>query len=258
MEQKYQETTIGKIEYTMRKGTPLVVFLNSFGSFDTAQSFSTVIRKLPADYGVFAPDYLNTGFSGKSLKPYTLTDEAIEIAKIINSFNAERVIIVAHSLGGVYAFQMRNKVKNLSALVEIEPTTREIILNPPQEKSYLEKKNAAVSEEFIHNKINTLFPETEATEFWQTTDENSAKFDEAASQNAMAAMENDEFWQGNDKSNADLPVIIFTETYRKDEYRRSEYFNDNPQSKIIPLGSFHYLHWEYPKEVANAIIDLSK
>ena len=37
------ETELGKINFVYRKGDPLVVFLNGFGSFDTAQSFSKVI-----------------------------------------------------------------------------------------------------------------------------------------------------------------------------------------------------------------------
>ena len=68
--------------------------------------------------------------------------------------NAKNVIILAHSIGGVYAFQVRDKVKNLKAFVGIEPTDREIILNPPQEKAYLKRnKNETISEKFIHQKI---------------------------------------------------------------------------------------------------------
>lgn len=72
--------------------------------------------------------------------------------------NAKNVIILAHSIGGVYAFQVRDKVKNLKAFVGIEPTDREIILNPPQEKAYLERnKNETISEKFIHQKYLIYF-----------------------------------------------------------------------------------------------------
>ncbi|MBA1392500.1 alpha/beta hydrolase [Lactobacillus sp. XV13L] len=241
----------------MRKGNPLIVFLNSFGSFDTAQSFSQVIGALPEDYGLFAPDYLNTGFSGKSTAPYTLTDEASELAKIINEFKAESVIVVAHSIGGIYAFQMRDKISHLRAFVTIEPTTREIILNPPKEEAYL-KAGSISSNDFIHNKMNELFPAQEAAAFWRTTEETSNKFDEAASQNAVEAMQNDEFWRSTAKFEDTVPTIIVTEAYRKAEYARSEYFNHHAASKIIALGSFHYIQWEYPKEIAAVIVNLSK
>ena len=95
------ETELGKINFAYRKGDPLVVFLNGFGSFDTAQSFSKVIEAWPNKYGYFASDYLNSGFSGKSLKDYTVSDEAAKLAKIINDLKAGKVIILAHSIGGV-------------------------------------------------------------------------------------------------------------------------------------------------------------
>ncbi len=98
MQRKDVETELGKINFVYRKGEPLIVCLNSFGSFDTAQSFLKIIDSLPENYGIFAPDYLNSGFSGKSLKGYTIADEANELASIINTFKAKRVIILAHSI----------------------------------------------------------------------------------------------------------------------------------------------------------------
>ena len=150
MQIQKENTELGQIEYAFRTGEPLIVLLNCFGSFDTIQNFSQVLKYLPKDLEIFAPDFLNTGYSGKSIKSYSITDEA----KIINKLNAKNVIILAHSIGGVYAFQVRDKVKNLKAFVGIEPTDREIILNPPQEKAYLERnKNETISEKFIHQKI---------------------------------------------------------------------------------------------------------
>ena len=37
-----------------------------------------------------------------------------------------------------------------------------------------------------------------------------------------------------------------------------EYFNQNSESKIIPMGTFHYIQWEYPHEIADILISLSK
>ncbi|BDR59769.1 alpha/beta fold hydrolase [Lactobacillus xylocopicola] len=257
MEKAYLNTSIGKIEYTIRSGNPLIVFLNSFGSFDTAQSFSRVIKELPEHFGIFAPDYLNTGFSGKSTAPYTLSNEAAELAKIINGLNAEAVIVVAHSIGGVYALQMSKQIDRLRAFVGIEPTTREIFLNPPQEAAYLKKEREAEdSEEIIYCKITDLFSAEEAEEFWQTTAENSDKFDETANQNAVNAMQMDRFWQDSNRLDDSIPAIIVTESYRQEEYERSEYFNHNAGSKVVALGSFHYIQWEYPEEIRKLIVSL--
>ncbi len=250
MQIQKENTELGQIEYAFRTGEPLIVLLNCFGSFDTIQNFSQVLKYLPKDLEIFAPDFLNTGYSGKSIKSYSITDEA----KIINKLNAKNVIILAHSIGGVYAFQVRDKVKNLKAFVGIEPTDREIILNPPQEKAYLKRnKNETISEKFIHQKIFDLFSETEAKTFWQTIEKNEAHFNDQDDQHLMNAMKKDVFWFNQDKWNDSIPTIIITEKYRMSEYERSEYFNQNSESKIIPMGTFHYIQWEYPHEIADIL-----
>lgn len=256
MDKKYYATKLGPIAYAGKEGKPLIVFLNVFGTMDTEQNFAKVIARLPKEYGIFAPDYLNTGFSGKSNEPYSLTTEADELATIINGFNAAKVIIVAHSVGGVYAFQMQAKIKNLHALIFIEPTTREIILDPPKEKSYLDHdKETADTDQFIHDKIFALFSDRKANDFWQTTLANEARFDEQSEQELASAIEDDGFWQSSKKLDGKVPVTIFTEAYRQKEYERSEYNNQN--AKIIPLGTFHYIQWEYPEEIAQEIISAS-
>lgn len=256
MKRQESITNLGTISYSIKEGNPLIVLLNGFGSFDTEQTFSKIITELPEHYGVLAPDYLNSGFSGRSLKKYTISDEAKILADIINSQNAKKVILVAHSIGGVYAFHLQNKIKNLAAIVAIEPTTRQIILNPPKSREYLShEENNSV--DFIHDKIYELFDKKSADQFWKTTENNSSKFDEAANQEAFDAMNNDQFWSRKDKISNDIPMVIVTEPYRQKEYQQSEYFNENANSKITALGSFHYIHWENAKEIVNYIVKLN-
>lgn len=248
------ETELGKIDFAYRKGDPLVVFLNGFGSFDTAQSFSKVIEALPNKYGYFASDYLNSGFSGKSLKDYTVSDEATKLAKIINDFNAKIVIILAHSIGGVYAMQMKDKINNLKAFVGIEPTTREIMLNPPKEPAYIEKnKNMAKLQEKIEADLREIFTPEENKKFWTTTEQNAKKFDEKDNLKAQAAYENDSFWKNTTRISDRTPSVVITEKYRENEYMRSEYVSNNSQSKVVVMGDSHYIHFEYPKKIAEIV-----
>lgn len=256
MKRQEKITSLGKINYSVRKGNPLIVFLNGFGSFDNEQSFARVITKLPKSFGILAPDYLNSGFSGRSTKPYTIFQEADEIATLINSQQAQRVILVAHSIGGVYAYYLQHQVVNLAAIIGIEPTTREVILNPPAEyAAYAQGKDSV---EFIHAQINKFFGQKNADNFWQTTEKNSEKFDQKALKNASDALEKDEFWQGQGKLGNNVPVAVITEAYRQKEYERSEYFNSHPHSKIVTFGSFHYIQWEYPEKIADLIKEYAK
>lgn len=257
MKRKEVETEFGKINIAYKEGKPLIVYLNGFGSFDTAQSFQKVIDSLPNNYGVFAPDYLNSGFSDKSLKNYTIIDEANQLAKIINNVKANKVIILAHSIGGVYAMQMKDKVNNLKAFIGIEPTTREIILNPPKEKNYIEKsKSIDKLEKQIKNDLARILTPEENEEFWNTTEQNAAKFDEKDNQNAQSSLENDSYWKSDMRMDDDIPSIIITEEYREEEYKRSEYHTSNPKSKIISLGDYHYIHLEYPEKITDIVGDI--
>ena len=100
-------------------------------------------------------------------------------------------------------------------------------------------------------KINTFRPLTK--DEVQTTEKNEAHFNDQDDQHIMNAMKKDVFWFNQDKWNDSIPTIIITEKYRMSEYERSEYFNQNSESKIIPMGTFHYIQWEYPHEIADIL-----
>lgn len=257
MKRKSSKAELGEINFAYQEGEPLIVYLNGFGDFDTAQSFLKVMDSLPKNYGIFAPDYLNSGFSGKSLKKYTLTDEANQLAKIINALGAEKIIILAHSIGGVYALQMKDKVKNLKAFIGIEPTTREIILNPPKDAAYIEnsKSMEEVQQHIKDDLAKNLTPE-ENKDFWNTTEQNTNKFNDEDNQIALDALKNDSYWRSNVSLSDDIPSIIITEEYQEKEYKHSEYYTDNSKSKVVPLGDYHYIHFEYPKEVSDIVKDI--
>lgn len=259
MKRKEVETELGKINFAYQEGDPLIVYLNGFGSFDTAQSFQKVIDSLPDSYGIFAPDYLNSGFSGKSLEKYTIADEANQLAKLINTMGAKRVIILAHSIGGVYAMQMKDKFNNLKAFVGIEPTTREVVLDPPQEAAYIEKsKDMDKLEDQIKSDLARILTSEENEDFWNTTEQNVEKFDEKDNQNAQDSLENDSYWKSNLRLDDDIPSIIITEEYREEEYKRSEYVSNNSKSKVISMGDYHYIHFGYPKEIASIVEEVDK
>ncbi|GAA3637656.1 hypothetical protein GCM10022297_15090 [Lactobacillus hamsteri] len=147
---------------------------------------------------------------------------------------------------------MQNKIHNFKIFIGIEPTTREIILNPPKEKAYIEKQKEVVNlEKQIRENIDKIFSSEDANSFWKTTEKNSDKFDEAANKNAEESLNNDLFWKSKTTLNKEIHSIIITEEYRQKEYERSEYFNDN--SEIITMGSFHYIQFEKPTEIAKII-----
>ncbi|WP_367561246.1 alpha/beta hydrolase [Streptococcus iniae] len=49
----------------------------------------------------------------------------------------------------------------------------------------------------------------------------------------------------------ELPIYIVTQSFRLNEYRYSEYFND--KTEIISIGTNHYLHWTEAEEISNLL-----
>ena len=155
--------------------------------------------------------------------------------------------------------QMKDKINNLKAFVGIEPTTREIILNPPKDPAYIEKnKEMSKLQEKIEADLKEMFTPEENKDFWATTEQNAQKFDAQANQNAQAAYENDSYWKNNLKLENEIPSVIITEKYRENEYKRSEYLSNNSKSKVVVLGEYHYIHFEYPKKIAEIVEEIAE
>lgn len=48
-------------------------------------------------------------------------------------------------------------------------------------------------------------------------------------------------------------MFLLTEKYRENEYKRSEYVSNNSKSEVVTLGDSHYIHFEYPKKIAEIV-----
>lgn len=75
--------------------------------------------------------------------------------------------------------------------------------------------------------------------------------------NAQAAYENDSFWKDSTRISDKIPSVVITEKYRENEYKRSEYVSNNSKSKVVSLGDSHYIHFEYPKKIAEIVEEVT-
>lgn len=199
LETKQSPTSLGTFKISYRKpqaSAPLVVFLSGMGQFDTAETFVQVISALPASFGIFAIDYLSSGYSGVPTKDYTVAEEAQTIATLINEYNKTEssVILVAHSIGGIYALLLAPYVRHLNGFVGIEPTTREVVVNPPQEPEYL--KAAALEatwtpvdfEKWLKDHSQKEFSPAQHQQIWRTYQASVARLTEIDSQRMQGLM----------------------------------------------------------------------
>ena len=107
--------------------------------------------------------------------------------------------------------------------------------------------------EKIEADLREIFTPEENKKFWTTTEQNAKKFDEKDNLNAQAAYENDSFWKNTTRISDKTPSVVITEKYRENEYKRSEYVSNNSQSKVVVMGDSHYIHFEYPKKIAEIV-----
>ncbi|KRN26874.1 hypothetical protein IV36_GL001453 [Liquorilactobacillus mali] len=244
----------------MRTGKTLIVFLSGASGFDTFDNFVPIITRLPKNVGILAIDYLNSGLSSLTKKVYVLEEDITNLAAIIEKQTAKKVIIVAHSMGGILALPIANRIKNFNGFIGIEPTTREIFFNPPQEKGYVEqaKKFKNMTEEQLitnmQRQTKKNFSKEQNKLLWKHYYQDDQRDSESKS-----AQQQEELIQSVSKYekirfSQEIPVTIFTQKFRKEEYERSEYTTD--KTKIICVGDNHYLFWDFPEQVAAEIIKL--
>ncbi|MBO3091128.1 alpha/beta hydrolase [Schleiferilactobacillus harbinensis] len=261
---KMIETALGRFQIStnISDDGPLVVFLSGAGQFDTLATYHNVITQLPASVNWLTVDYLNTGYSGTAVKDYTLTDEARAIADIIHTQAAAGVILVAHSLGGVYALVMAEQLKNVAGFVGIELTTREIVLNPPQTAPYQQAAAAQANwtqdqmEAWLRGHSQREFPDEAAQRLWQSYTHSIVRLKPVDIQRLTQAMNSFSWSRTSLTLPVTIPTVIVTEAHRAAEMARSEYMTANPRSRVIAGGSYHYIHWEQPTLVSQAIMDL--
>lgn len=258
---KYIKTILGTLKISIRSGKTLLVFLNGYGLYDAAQVFTPIIQKVSSEVGVMAVDYLDSGLSSNSTRSFVFTEEADLITKIIQEQNAKRVIVVAHSIGGLYALYLAQKLNNVAGFVGIEPTTKEILLSPPNEAAYIaeqeEHKNATEADinSMMHEKIYTSFPKNLADQIWTTAADSERKGKTNNQDHGLDLALSSSILEKREYSNLKLaktiPSFVFVRPYRVAEYKRSEYCTEN--TTVIPLGESHYIHFEFPAEISQAI-----
>lgn len=254
---KQIKTILGTYKVSIRNGEKMVVFLSGAASFDTEQTFRPVINLLPENIGVFAIDYINSGLSSSEVRSFELIQEAKMIANLIKRQQAKQIILVGHSLGGLYALHIVQQLENVIGFVGIEPLNRESVLNPPHGSAYrkIETEAAKLSEkdkiQLVKDRVYENFSKSLADEIWQTH-----LLDEAR-ENEIIEEKHRENWVETITQYSEimfpktLPSILISQSFRANEYRRSEYYTDN--SVVIPAGDFHQIHWEHPDIVARAI-----
>lgn len=257
-----EPTNIGGIATAIRpaaSGQPTVVFLSGVGQFSTGETFAPIIAQLPDTVGICAIDYIACGHSQLAIRDYTAADQTAAIAQIIMEAHAGSIILVAHSIGGIYALLLTELIPNIRGIVGIEPTTQEIMFNPPTTAEYQqaakmeEAWTAAQMEAYLKQHSAAEFSPEQDRRIWATCARSMSQLTTLENQRISKCIQSMPWDDSTLHMPTNFPCVLITESYRAAEMRRSEYMNAHPLSAVVTAGSYHYVHWERPDVVADTI-----
>ena len=120
------------------KGEPSLLFLHYFGG--SSRSWSEVIEELCPSLRCIAPDLRGFGASNAARGPFSLAQNADDIAALIGELKLENFWVIGHSMGGKIALELASRrPRGLEGLVLLAPS-------PPSPEPMSEETRASLLE----------------------------------------------------------------------------------------------------------------
>lgn len=247
------DTGHGYIHYYFKiaaKTYPTVLFFQGSSGANCYLGFKNIITALPDKYGILAIDQLGYGESDLTRSERTIDNILAETQSIVNKEQIHKVIIFAHSLGGLYALGYIKRFSDyVQAVIGVEPVTGVTEMDVDDMVRVTKEEAQEVARDRAQGKI----PESELKslinpnlnsvdwnkqlEIFQKLLDNETQVNEA--ENLKSSIQSVKKISIPNK----IPVLIFSRTKRQSEYQTSEFKNDHPFSKISCFGDSHFLHW---------------
>ncbi|MCM6765531.1 hypothetical protein [Weissella paramesenteroides] len=110
----------------------------------------------------------------------------------------------------------------------------------------------------MHERIYTSFQKTLANKIWNTaliSEEKDSKITKLHGLNlGIDILKRPDF--SNLSLDQTVSTTLFVRPYRINEYSHSEYYTE--KTTIEPLGKNHYIHFEFPEKISEAILKILK
>ena len=260
------ETKIGPLYTEFQAGEKIIIFLNGRGLFSARDNFSLVIEQLPADVGFLAVDFPNSGQSPMtSQQGISLSDYAEALEQLCANYQLTEFYLCLHSLSGLVSLAFLHQTsRTCLGLLAVEPTTVEVLFGELAKSPYpqvlelrerLKAQNLTL-EDYLRQMASNFFNQAQERALWQHFE---------ACQKARQESQKDPDFVLEPELRAEdfaarisdtIPVIIFVQDFRAEELRRSTYYNQHAQTRLVIGGDSHYVHWERSDQILAALTEL--
>ena len=115
LEDRYANTSLGRLHYKWRKGRKTVVFLHGIGG--SALTWKRLVEELPEDLGLCLVDLLGHGDSEAPEIKYKVSIQAEAVIDLMGSAGVRDACLFGHSYGGWIAAKIAQEAYGAEGLI---------------------------------------------------------------------------------------------------------------------------------------------
>ncbi|MGN7476428.1 alpha/beta fold hydrolase [Solibacillus silvestris] len=244
----------GKMSYIKiegKKDFPTIIFMDGFGGANNYLGLKNIAKRIDIRYTKLFIDRLGVCESDETIIARTWENIVFEIRELIEHVVKKPILFFAHSANGPLALAYQHTYpEDVLGIIGVEPTTKngEVLF---QTKAY----KAATS--WMNNlstvERNQIFIDPEWTEEEKLEEERTAKHIIEGSTLFNEYLMGQKNLQSISQlpKIKNLPMLIFLQPFREEEYRCSEYAEND--TTYILMDGHHYLHRIHPDNVAKEV-----
>lgn len=248
-------------------GEKTIVLLHGAGVSAPIMEFGPLAKLLAAAYTVVIIEYFGYGLSDKTEKERTIENISLELHTVLNGLGYTRYILMAHSISGVYGLYYTNQYQQeVEAFVGIDSSV-------PRQNEYLNIQAINLAAGHISRFLNRMgilkliskypaafIPKISNT-YWNEAESRLLKklyLKNCGNHTVMNELKN--CTKNFEKSiglsfDSNIPVLFFLASQsckhiKVWEKLHRDIIQNHRQSKIVILEGSHFLHYEYPTEIA--------
>ncbi|MDE1854939.1 MAG: alpha/beta fold hydrolase [Candidatus Micrarchaeota archaeon] len=232
LEDVYVQTSLGRLHFKLRNGSPTVVFLHGFGA--SMRSYAKLVGLLPDGLGVCLVDLLGHGDSDAPRIEYTIGRQVQAVKELLQAKQLQDSYIFGHSYGAWIAASIaQGNYKGRGTVLEDAMGLKEIFDDIERTGRAEEWKERWIAEALVFNPRDYVI------------------------RSAVNAQPSDEYLTRESLSAIVKPALIIWGSDDKTlDVKYARTFNDYIKGSALEIvqGAGHTAHYTYAEEVKDLLL----